>query len=222
VASLYNNLGATYARAGRPDEAIAVLSKALTIYDEAYGRIHIETARAYQNRGVAWSWKREEDKALADFERARDIKLALLGPNDPLLAGVESNLADLALDLGDPERARRHAQDALRVLVPLLGTEHPQTVYPHVSLADALLALGDLEGARAEIDVALRIADTNELDPFEHARLQFAAARVLWEEGTDRAQARTLANDALVGYQSPERHSAPEIDEIRAWLRKHP
>ena len=66
AASTWNNLGATYLTAGRVDDAIEALSKALAIDPEL--------ATAHNGLGVAYARRGEMERASAEWRRALELR----------------------------------------------------------------------------------------------------------------------------------------------------
>jgi tetratricopeptide (TPR) repeat protein len=100
-AAAWVNRGVTYARQGKPDEAVADFSRAIDL-DPKY-------AAAWLNRGVAYAEGGKPDKAVADYTKA--IELA---PNDPQLVGAYLGRARVHCRLNQFERARTDYQTFLK------------------------------------------------------------------------------------------------------------
>lgn len=92
-------------------------------------------------------------KARTFFERARSLAEAA---RDDLLLGVISNdLGRLFVATGDPERARRSYERALRIFQERLGPEHPNVA---LTLAD-MGAAADPRSARRHYEKALELSE---------------------------------------------------------------
>jgi tetratricopeptide (TPR) repeat protein len=99
---------------------------------------------------------RQED-ALTRVREALDIRLEILGPEDPLTAESLNDLGVLRLGLGAPGDARPHLEQALAMRKRTLGDSHHQTATSHSNVASLLYTTGDLDGARIHMERALAI-----------------------------------------------------------------
>jgi tetratricopeptide (TPR) repeat protein len=59
-----DNLGTTYSRQGKYDEAIAYYERSLRIKERAFGVDHINTAPTINNLGITYYSQRKYDKRL--------------------------------------------------------------------------------------------------------------------------------------------------------------
>lgn len=95
--------------------------------------------------------------ALPLFQRALDVRLAVLGARDPLTAVSRSNLGALLRALGDLSGAQDQHERALAILLATAGPDHLDTAACRSSLGLVLLERRDLVGAREQQERALAI-----------------------------------------------------------------
>jgi tetratricopeptide (TPR) repeat protein len=138
----YNNLGASLSDAGRPDEAIAVLSKALVV-DPGHASSYYNLGRVYLEA------KNDPDKAIALFRRA----IALRPHYDDAFVNLAAAL----------NRARRF-QEAAKLLEKKIPA-FENRADAHFNLTVSLIYLGQMQAAKEQYLITLR------LDPKNAARL---------------------------------------------------
>lgn len=107
-AKIYQNLGATYAsdKINKPDAALGVYKKALLIYQKL--QLKSPIFYIYTNMGVAYTKKKEYDKAIYFFSRADSIPLnEFKAKNKKTLYGFFSNAYK---DKGDYKSALEYTE----------------------------------------------------------------------------------------------------------------
>jgi hypothetical protein len=102
-----------------------------------------------------------------------------------------------------------------------LGPRHPDVAYALVGLAEVALARHDAEDARAHAERAVSIREACETSPELLAEARFVLARALWPDRSQRARARTLAEQARDAYVELGEGEAESLAEVRAWLAEH-
>lgn len=133
VALYYSNLGAGRIRAGRIDEALAVLDVAT--------RIDPELADGWINRGVALRAAGRDGEAEAAFRRALEA--------NPAMVSAYNNLASLLRQTGRDEEARR--------LLEVTDRRSNRDPFSYLALGDLALAEGRHEEAERFYRRALRL-----------------------------------------------------------------
>lgn len=156
-------LGRARLREGHPDQALPLLSEAVSLYPGA--------DEAWVDQGVALARLGRLDEARASFDRA----LALNEGNVSAL----HNQASLFLRMGQPDRAE---EGYLRVL-----RRYPNHLPALRGMADARAAMGDFIGAREWLARALRHAPGDLVMRWMDARLAHQAGE------TDAAASALLA-----------------------------
>jgi len=133
VALYYSNVGAGRIRAGRIDEALAVLDVAT--------RIDPELADGWINRGVALRAAGHDGEAEAAFRRALEA--------NPAMVSAYNNLASLLRQTGRDEEARR--------LLEVTDRRSNRDPFSYLALGDLALAEGRHEEAERFYRRALRL-----------------------------------------------------------------
>ncbi len=97
------------------ERSIALISKALEIWEEAHGPDHPRVGLAVNNLGVAYEGKGDTAMASSLYRRALRIARATLGEDHPHVAVSHRNLAETLLDLGKDQEARTQFQTVLDI-----------------------------------------------------------------------------------------------------------
>ncbi len=112
--------------------------------------------------GVAYRDRRLGD-ALSHYQRALDTQQQLLSANDPRIARTLNHIANVLLEMDQPEPALRHAQRSLTIREQVLGDEHPLVAASLNNIASAHLDRGALRSAEDAITRALDITRGRDL-----------------------------------------------------------
>jgi tetratricopeptide (TPR) repeat protein len=91
-ADTINNLGKTYFRQGKYDDAIEQYQRALEITEQMSGVDHTNTAKMINNLGVAYNAQGRHELAIVQYERALRIYQEAFGMNDINTAETMNNL----------------------------------------------------------------------------------------------------------------------------------
>jgi tetratricopeptide (TPR) repeat protein len=114
VATLLNNLGRSALMAGRVDEAIPLLERALQMDVKLKGPEHEELVMPLNSLGMAYLYEGDAARAQADIDQA--LKIARLPQHDEILDQVLLNAADLALAAHRVDEARKLLSEARQLL----------------------------------------------------------------------------------------------------------
>jgi tetratricopeptide (TPR) repeat protein len=139
--------------------AMVLFTRALEIFDAAYGPEHPQVATALVGLGMVLRELGDLEGAREHQQRALRIFEAAYGPEHRQVAITLGNLGDVLRELGDLESAREHQQRGLQIKERTYGPEHPQVAVTLGSLGIVLRELGDLEGAREHQQRTLRICE---------------------------------------------------------------
>jgi tetratricopeptide (TPR) repeat protein len=160
----FHHLGLVYMKAGRIDEAITALKRAIEIDDlssesminlgaiyfgqgdldkaqemnEKAVKVNAESAQAHANLGLIWQQKSDFDKAIAAYERAIQ--------HNPKLASAWMNLTSVLTMKGEDERAVKAARKGLEL--------DPDSPLGHNNLAVALYFSEQFSEAKIHLDRA--------------------------------------------------------------------
>src|SRR6266498_2502812 len=130
-------------RAGKYDEAIPLIARALEIRERILGPDHRDVASTINVLANLYYYKGDYAKAEPLHQRALDIREKALGPEHPGVADVLNNLALLYDELGEYAKAEPLHQRALGIREKSLGPEHPD-------VAESLNNLGIIYSNRGE------------------------------------------------------------------------
>ncbi len=148
-------------RAGRYDEALSLISRALEIREKILGPDHSDLASTINFQANLYYSKGVYAHAESLYQRALEIREKALGQDHPHVASSLNNLANVLIDRGEYAKAEPMHLRSLEIWEKALGAEH-------LGVADALnnLALlydemGDYAKAEPMHQRALRIREKN-------------------------------------------------------------
>jgi tetratricopeptide (TPR) repeat protein len=119
------------------------------IYTAAYGNEHVTVAKCYQNLGELSRKKGNIDKALHFHQLCLEIRLRLLGADDPLVASSLHLIADILREKGEVPEAIEIANQSLTTRMKAYGLEHKEVV-------EGLQLLGQLMERNKQHEEAIR------------------------------------------------------------------
>jgi len=157
------------------------------------------------------------------YEKARDLQMPLLAPEDPRRTRVLYSLGNTALLMGEHAQAIELLTEALRRTQAIKGPHHPELANRHYTLARALRESGRLEQAlvHARAALALRRSTLGPAHPGVGEALD-AVGMVLiglarYEEAVDTFGAAVQLKREALGPEHPD--LAYSYDGIgQAWL----
>ena len=164
----YDSIGNAYVRAGRPEQAIALMKKAVDGAAKKFGEKHVKTAHYMKNLGAAYGMQRNFVEAAALTERAVRIEAELYPPGSPDVVNGLNNLGNIELTLGRLGAARKTLDEARARNREAGHDESLGQTFVLGNLARVREAQGDLAGAADLLAEARRTA-TKVVGP-EHAR----------------------------------------------------
>jgi tetratricopeptide (TPR) repeat protein/predicted Ser/Thr protein kinase len=144
-------------RAGKADAAIADLTEALALTEQAPPRklvlsnIHNLRALGHINAG-------HKPQAHADFQAAHDILEQAYGPHHPVLVQSRTNLGAICADRGDFDCARTTFETALRVLDASASPSPTARALLLTNLSETAYWQGDLDASRRYAEEGLQVA----------------------------------------------------------------
>src|SRR6266498_4143238 len=112
-------------RAGKYDEAIPLIARALEIRERILGPDHRDVASTINVLANLYYYKGDYAKAEPLYQRALDIREKALGPEHPQVASSLNNLANLYIDRGAYVKAEPLHLRSLAIWEKALGPEHP-------------------------------------------------------------------------------------------------
>ena len=163
----YTSRGAALLRAGRTDEALADLDRAL--------QLNPRSAYTYVNRAMALARKGERGQALADFDRA----IAL----NPRFPEAHSERCLLLIRMEEPARALESCNAALRIAPNL----------PAALLNRSVLHLraGRMDEALADVERVLQFEPASGLALYNRGRIYLGLGRTAEAQHDLRASCKT-------------------------------
>ena len=221
LGTILSNLGNIHLRAGSIDAAVAVQREAIALKEATLGGDHPELATLLMNLGEALCYAGDLEGAEGAFTRALAIREAAMGGEHPAVAEAVLNLGNFFLIWKkEPARARSHLERASALLRAQLPAEHPRigTVTSLLGRADVLT--GRRASGLARLEAALRSADRGAWLAEDGAEVRYFLADGLWEKPRERARARLLVEEALVGYRKAGPLHARHVAAVEAWMRE--
>ena len=141
LSRVYNRLGWSYVRAGKPQEAEPYLRRALSLGDSVGGPDSMESILALNGLGVALTDRNRLPEALALYERLGATMLRVWGPEHPRTAILYGNLGRLHASLGNGDKALEYAERTLALFRASLSPKHPNLARAELNIGGALLVL---------------------------------------------------------------------------------
>ncbi len=141
---------------GRVADAIGKAQEAYVKYEAAL-KVKPDLIEALAAEGMVWVSRNEKPRAQEKLDAALKV------PVEGLTAGEDEAIGNLALALGDRERARTAFTRALQ--------KDPDDPIAHFGMGKALAAAGDLPAARKEMEIALAQLDSDASLYYEYGSL---------------------------------------------------
>jgi CHAT domain-containing protein len=133
--------------AGKPDEALAVLNRAMATTERIKGRDDLMAGLIARSLGAIDIDRRDFRGAEAQYQRAQSVLERIVSPDDPIILSVSASMAIVY------ERTERRAEGeklvrrALEALERMLGPDHPQVGHALLTLANIREDAGDHDEA---------------------------------------------------------------------------
>ena len=217
---LYNNRGAMRERQGRLIEAVEDARRATAVKERVHGPEGADTGMSLGNVAMLLEQLDQVDAALVEIERGLSIVAAALGPEHPRTGVVLSNYAEILNRVGRFADARQMAARALAIFERTSPPDGVILSYPLLALGVAHLGDGMAGAALPVLERAAAIRDAHETKASSLGEAHFALARALYETGTDRERALSLARRARAEYagDSPSPVIRRQLAVIDPWL----
>ncbi len=150
LAQAYGNLAGELYSAGRPEEALDEVDRAIAILERAAPerRRH---ARMLNLRGQLLRELGELDEALAHHRRALAILLARGEVSNEFVAETHESLGVILTELGQREEAVREGERAVAMMRASLGAVHGRVTVLVMNVADIYASAGDWHRAYGEL-----------------------------------------------------------------------
>ena len=139
------------------NKALAWRKKEVAYSEQLLGREHPDTAAAYNNIAMVYSYQGEYAQALEFNEKALAVWEKVLGQEHPDTAQVYNNIAGVYSRQGEYTRALEYYQKALAIREKVLGKEHPDTAASYNNIAGVYFNQSDYAQALEWLQKALAI-----------------------------------------------------------------
>ena len=133
--------------AGKPDEALAVLNRAMATTERIKGRDDLTAGLIAYSLGGVDIDRRDFRGAEAHFQRAQSVLERILAADDPILQAVSASMAIVYQRTERRPEGEKLARRALETLERVLGPDHPQVGHALFTLANIRLDAGDHDEA---------------------------------------------------------------------------
>jgi tetratricopeptide (TPR) repeat protein len=213
-----NRIGNVYDAEEDYERALPIYRRVLGIGLAKLGEGHTEIGLAHMNLAICLHLMGRLDEAEREHEEARRILLAVVGPEFPFLAQIDSDLGSVRVEQGRiPEGEALHRR-GFELAERALGPRHPD-LGDHLAAvaADALRRRRPAE-AQALVERALALQPEERTPRSLLAELRFLLARALRDGGGDRARAEALARLARDGYGERSARARASRAAVDAWL----
>ena len=173
---------------GHADKNVELQKELIELLEDLYGEDDSRVAKAISNRSVTYFRMHEPELALADAQRAANLRSRVLGPNHPILAAWYSNIGLFLADLNRWDEGKAALVHALELRA---GTAPGgATVLIYVNLGEAELELGNADAALDILDKGMRLLEQLGLRGYHEFYIRLTRAEVFGAKGDYRAKLR--------------------------------
>ncbi|CAB4013397.1 Nephrocystin-3 [Paramuricea clavata] len=155
----FNDLGESYTKMGKFDQAKDYYQRALEIREKLLGPHHVNVADSYNNIGTVYDEKGDLDQAKDYYQRALEIKEKQLGPIHVDLAVSYNNIGTVYRRKGDLEKAKDYYQRALKIQEKQLGPNQVDVATSYNNIGIIYREKGELDKAKGYYQQALEIQE---------------------------------------------------------------
>jgi tetratricopeptide (TPR) repeat protein len=215
------SLGTTLALEGRQDKAISTLNDALRQAKTSFPSNDELAAEILNSLGMAYTQRRNFNKAEALFLEVVRIK-STTGGNDFATANALNNLAQIHREQRKYTEAEREYRQCLEITIALMGPTHPEVAITRGSLGMLYLRMGRLDDAKTQVLESLRI--TEQSDPVISGRLVrilHILSEVYLRQGKVSDSEEALTRAVQIARQNPNDPETPAVlDAYSAILQR--
>ena len=220
VAEVVANAASVEHSLGRLDEAEKDFRRALEVLEAVPGSRAVFMRNLHNNFAILLQDLGRYDESVAHYQRAIE-GWRQVDATQPFIGVGLANIADLELERGRPQDAKKLATEALTVLEGNLEPDHRYVGYASATLGRAELASGQAADALPLLRRGLAILGGSDADAHAIAQTQLALARALVATDGDVDEALTLAISAerrLAELPHPDQRAAATalVAELRA------
>ncbi|MFO7562470.1 MAG: serine/threonine-protein kinase [Enhygromyxa sp.] len=164
IASVNNNIGVIHLERGHYDQARPYFERVRVNYELSLGPENPQMVMPLSNLALVAEKQGRLREALALFEQARGIAAKVYGEDNINLAQLDTDMARIIYNLGEPESAESRVARSLEVQRRDTPGNSPRIAQATELLAACRLERGDIQGWRATIEdllAELTDADTD-------------------------------------------------------------
>ena len=175
-------------RSGHADKNIELHKELIALLESLYGEDDSRVAKAIRYRGNTYALLHQPELALADAQRALELKSRVVGPNHPGLAELYTNIGADFAELsrwGEAKAALVHALDLQAGMAP-----GGATVLIYLNLAGAEIELGNLDAAVDAADKGMRLVEQLGVRGYYESYLRLNRADAFGAKGDLEAKIR--------------------------------
>ncbi len=143
----------------RYDKALEISLQLMHFCEDLYGIEHPYTASSYNNIGVVYKNKGDDDRALWYYFKDLAISEKLLGKDHPDTAKSYNNIGIVYSDKGDYDGALEYYLKALAIKEKVLGKDHPDVAGSYNNIGTVYSDKGDYDKALEYYLKALAISE---------------------------------------------------------------
>ena len=129
------------------DRALVYRQKVISLCEAIFGENYPETARGYNDLGIAHSRNGDYELGMGYLRKSLQIYLAVFGENHSETAKSYGNIGSVCLSLGNHAQALENLRKALQIYKTILGENYPETAGIYRGLGIAYNGLGDNDRA---------------------------------------------------------------------------
>jgi tetratricopeptide (TPR) repeat protein/predicted Ser/Thr protein kinase len=207
-------------RQGTFDGTQALSEEAIRLKQQAVGPDHPDVAIGFTSLAVTLLSSNQPEAALEAANRAIDIFVKYGDPEAFQFAIALANQGEALNVLERYQEAEGACQSSIRIFQSQQSNPpQPESAYAFRGLGEAMIGQGQPRAAIGPLQKTLQLCGPARCDPILVADTNFALAKALWDTGTDRRRARSLALAALTAYEGARRTA--RRDAVEQWLGAH-
>lgn len=152
LGTIYNNIGNCFWEGEQAKNAIPIYQRSLAIFEDLYGKEHIENASIYYNLGNCLVKEMDYETAHLHYEKAIELTQKIYHAKHPLLAKYKTSNGIAYQEQGKYQEALAQFEEALDILE--VTTNNKQTI----GVIESPIVLIDLLNAKANTLYLLFVA----------------------------------------------------------------
>jgi tetratricopeptide (TPR) repeat protein len=212
---LLQDLGTTLHRLGRHEEAISTFQEALALGRRTLAPNHRAMAATAHSLGLALDASKQLAEAEQAFLLALELSENAYGPDSAIVNLELRSLLWVYNQTREHQKARPHAERALRIAEAKLPPHHPGHLHTRMYAAAMELLAGRPQVAVAHLQKLLAQEKAAAADPATFGEARFLLARALWATGRPRGEVQALLAEARA--QLAPAGEQTLLADIEAW-----